>query len=171
MRARRPAAALFASLFLLGGAADAARAQAGAAFRACGMLTPAEFETGIGLKVTGLAPAPGAVAGAEICNGEAPVGAVMLRLAKKSPGADEKAAKGLEMARKMGAQVEVKISDGATCSTIVPPSALAQYGFNTTCSLEGGGQVAAVEVTARAAKDQVPMERLRALALKMKGRF
>jgi hypothetical protein len=71
----------------------------------------------------------------------------------------------------MGGQVDVKTFGSITCSTLIPPKNLEQYGFNTTCSVVKGEQVAAVEVTTQSRQDMVPIEKLRPLAEKMAGRF
>src|SRR5260370_29675708 len=111
--------------------------------------------------------------GAELCMGQTPTASVMLRLAKRSDQGQGKGkeAAGIEMAKKMGAQVEVKTDGPITCSTMIPPKGLEQYGFNTTCSVLKNGQVAAIEVTAKSQKDMVAMDSLHKIAEKMAGRF
>jgi hypothetical protein len=54
---------------------------------------------------------------------------------------------------------------------MIPAKSMEAYGFNTTCSVLKGGQVGAVEVTAKSRKDMVPIERLRPLAEKIAGRL
>jgi hypothetical protein len=71
----------------------------------------------------------------------------------------------------MGATVEVKTFGPITCSTMVPPANMNQYGYNTTCSVIKGDAVAAVEVGARFRKDMVPIDKLRPLAEKLATRF
>ena len=70
-----------------------------------------------------------------------------------------------------GGKVEVKTFGQVTCSTMVPPPNLAQYGYNTTCSVLKGETVVAIEVTAKSQKDMVPMEKLRPVAEKMATRI
>lgn len=149
--------------------------QAAAANKACELLTASELQTALGATVTLKGDgAPGA-AGLELCRGETPTAVVLLRLATGlNPGRDRSGATeraGIEAAKKRGAQVDVKIFGPITCSTIVPPANLAQYGFNTTCAVTKPTAVAAIEVTAKSQKDMVAIDKLRVLAEKMAGRF
>ena len=150
------------------GAADAAKA--------CALLTPAEIESAIGLKVSDFNPgaAPGSLANpgtGDLCTGIAPAATILLRLAKKS-GASGREAKGIEAVKKMGAQVEVKNFGPIACSTLVPPANLAaQIPFNTTCTVTKGELVAGIEVTAKSQKDMVSIDKLRPLVEKIAQRF
>jgi hypothetical protein len=144
--------------------------------KACGLLTPSELQSVLGVEVVlggGVAMPAG---GAAMCIGKTGTATVMLRVAKrkmpegKAPaGARERA--GIEMAKKMGAQVDVKNFGPITCSTMVPAPSMAQYGYNTTCTVVKAGVVAGVEVTVKRQKDMIPIERLRPLAEKMSGRI
>jgi hypothetical protein len=139
--------------------------------KACNLLTMAELEP-----VTGkLAPFKSAMATAEaqLCTARSSTGTVMLRWTKSKtkPGEHSAAAKGVEAARDMGATVEVKTFGPITCSTMIPPAKMNQYGYNTTCSVIKGEAVAAVEVGARFKKDMVSMDKLRPLAEKLATRF
>jgi len=58
-----------------------------------------------------------------------------------------------------------------TCSTLVPPPALAEMGFNTTCSILRAGSVVAVEVTAPSQKEMASMEVVGQLVQKAITRF
>lgn len=71
----------------------------------------------------------------------------------------------------MGAQVDVKAFGPITCSTVVPPADLAQYGFNTTCTVSKASAVAGVEIVTKTQQDMFSMEELRRLAEKMINRF
>jgi len=144
--------------------------------KACALVTPSELETAVGGKVSLSAGGGTPPNGAEICRAETATVSVLLRVVKRSGGSDadkkggaEKA--GIDMARKMGAQVDVKTFGDITCSTVVPPADLAKYGFNTTCAITTATAVAAIEVTAKNQKDMVPIERLRPLAEKMATRL
>jgi len=138
--------------------------------KACALATPEELQAALGAKVSGL-KAQGLGGDAQICMGQTPAASVMLRLAKRTHSSGETEAKGIEMAKKMGAQVELKTFGPVTCSTMIPPPNLAQYGFNTTCSVLKNGQVAAVEVTAKSQKEMVAIDKLRPLVEKMAGRI
>ena len=137
---------------------------------ACKLLTPAELEPVAG-KLRAFTPM-GGLPETNICTSSSTAGTrVMLRLAMRKAGGDSPEAKGIEAAKKMGAIVDVKTSGPITCSTIIPPKNLQAYGFNTTCTVVKTGQVAGVEVTVKAQKDMVPIDKLRPLAEKMTGRF
>lgn len=139
--------------------------------KACALASPAEVESVLGAKVTGL-NAPGAVGSAQFCMGSSPKGSVTLRLGKRSnrpPGEAER--KGLGIVKKMGAQVDVKFFGPITCSTIIPPKDKEVYGFNTTCTVSKADSVAGIEITAKTRADMVPIEKLHPLAEKMSGRF
>lgn len=71
----------------------------------------------------------------------------------------------------MGAQVDVKVFGPISCSTVVPPASLAQYGFNTTCTVSKSSAVAGVEVVTKTQEDMLSIEQLRPLAEKMVNRF
>jgi hypothetical protein len=95
----------------------------------------------------------------------------MLRLVTGlDPGRDRSGGtekKGIEMAKQMGIQVDVKTFGPITCSTMVPPANLVQHGFNTTCTVSKATAVAGIEVQAKSQKDMVSIEQLRPLAEKM----
>jgi hypothetical protein len=139
----------------------------------CSLLTPAEIESVVGAKVSGLKAQNTGGAPAQICVGTSPKGSVMLRIAKRkgeaSPGERER--KGIEIYKKMGAQVDVQTFGPITCSAVIPPRNLEAHGFNTTCTVTKGDTVAGVEITAKTRADMVPIERLHPLAEKMPGRF
>jgi hypothetical protein len=111
----------------------------------------------------------------EICMGQAPTATVMLRLVTGlDPGRDRSGAKekaGIEIVKKMGGQVDVKTFGPIVCSTMEPPAGKEQMGYNTTCTVSKDTALAGIEVTAKAKKDIVLIEKLRPLAEKMAGRF
>jgi hypothetical protein len=160
--------AAWAGAVVAGGPGAARAAEAG---KACALLTPSELEAVLGAKVSLSGGGVPAGLGVDLCTGRTPTATVLLRVAKGSGGSGGAEAAGIEMARKMGAQVDVKTFGAITCSTMVPPASLAEHGFNTTCAVNKAGAVAAIEVTARSQKDMIPIERLRPLAEKMAGRF
>lgn len=137
--------------------------------KACALATPSEIQA-----VTRAAPSmksqsmPG---GADICMGQAGSFRVMLRLATRSDSTGDKEAKGIAMAKQMGAQVDVKKFGDTTCSTFTPPASMAQAGYNTTCSVFKNGQVGAIEITAKSQGEMVPIDKLRPLADKIASRF
>jgi hypothetical protein len=143
--------------------------------KVCGLLTPSELESVLGTKVS-LSGGGGMAAGrAEFCTGQNSIATVMLRLVTGlDPGRDRSGGtenKGIEMVKQMGVQVDVKTFGPITCSTMVPPANLAQYGFNTTCTVTKATAVAGIEVQAKSQIDMVSIEQLRPLAEKMAERF
>ena len=138
--------------------------------KACNLVTESEVQSVLGAKVT---LKNGAIGEVQTCSGEAPTATMMLRLFKRTgdpSGAKEKA--GIDAIKKMGAQVDVKTAEGITCMTTVPPANLAQYGYGTTCTVTSKAPVfAVIEITAKAQKDMVPMDKLRTIAEKMATRF
>lgn len=142
---------------------------------ACELLTPSELESVLGASVTLSGGSSMSGGKAEMCTGRASTATILLRLATGlDPGRDrtgtiEKA--GIELFRKMGANVDVQAFGPITCSTIEPPPAKAHSGFNTTCTVSKETAVSGVEVTAKTQKEMVSIDRLRPLAEKMAGRF
>jgi hypothetical protein len=159
---------------LFGMLAVVAPALAAADNKACNLLTAAELEPVAG-KLSAFSPM--SLGTAEMCTASSANAKVMLRWAKKresaSPGGSpsDAAAKGLEIAKKMGATVDVKTFGPIVCSTLIPPKGKEMAGFNTTCTVSKGDTVAGVEVTAKAQKDMVSIDKLHPLAEKMAGRF
>jgi len=143
--------------------------------KACALASPAEIESVLGAKVTGLNSPGTGDSSAQICMGNSSKGSVMLRLAKRrnegAGSAGEAERKGLEIAKKMGAQVDLKTFGPVTCSTIIPPKSLEEHGFNTTCAISKPPQVAAIEIKTKTRADMVPIEKLHPLAEKIAGRF
>jgi len=143
--------------------------------KACGLLTPSELQTVLGTTVSLSGGGGVAVGRAELCTGQTSTATVMLRLVTGlDPGRDRSGGtekQGVEMAKQMGIQVDVKTFGPITCSTMVPPSNLAQHGFHTTCIVNKPTAVAGVEVTAKSQQDMVSIERLHPLAEKMASRF
>jgi hypothetical protein len=142
----------------------------GQANKACGLLTAAELQSVVGGSVAGLkgGSMPGDV---QMCTGSAPKAQVMLRIARRKGDSAAAAAKGVEIFKKMGAQVDVKTFGPITCSSVIPPKDKQVYGFNTTCTVTKGDTVAGVEITAKNQADMVPIDKLHPLAEKMAGRF
>jgi hypothetical protein len=155
--------------FALAVSSPDAKALAADANKACALVTPAELEAALGEKVT-LKPQSG-TGSVAMCTGTSPKANVLLRVAAKREGSGDAAKAGVEMMRKQGYQVDVKMFGPITCSTMEPPANLAGHGFNTTCSVTKGTLVAAIEVTAKAKADVIPIERLKPVAEKMAGRF
>jgi hypothetical protein len=119
--------------------------------KARSLAAPEELQAPLGARADRLRPQD-LGAEAQMCVGQARALNVILRLAKRTDTSEAKEANGMEIAKKMGLKVAVKTFGPVTCSTTVPPSYLAQYGLNTTCSVFKNGQVAAVEVTAKASR-------------------
>jgi hypothetical protein len=163
---RHGAVGTLAAAVLLAGAAAAQDND-----KACKLATADELQTALGTKVSGLANGS-ALGDIYICSGQTATSRVMLRLARGTPDpSGRKEAEGIAVAKKMGAQVDVKTFGPVTCSTMIPPKNLEEHGFNTTCSVVKNGQVAAVEVTAKTRAGMVSIEKLRAVAERIAGRM
>lgn len=151
------AAAAFIGIVGMSGRAEAQQA--------CELATAQELRAALGVDVPLTSSNP------DLCMGKAANGRVLLRRAKREgdvAGAKETA--GLEAVRKLGVKVDVLREGPLTCSRTIPPPNLAQYGFNTTCSIFKNGYVMAAEVTARREQDMATFEQVRALVEKMAAR-
>jgi hypothetical protein len=140
--------------------------------KACGLATATELESALGGKVGALHGSSMPGSDAQICSGATPQAQVMLRLARRKEGSEGKEAKGVQIAKQMGAQVDVKTFGPVTCSTFIPPENMqARAGFNTTCTMKKGDMVAGIEITTRSRAAMVPIDKLRPIAEKMPSRF
>lgn len=141
--------------------------------KACALVKPAELKAALGSKPPALTAQnfPGGE-GTSTCTGLTSAGSmVLLRLASQANGIGETEASGIEGAKKMGFQVEVKQFGPVTCSTMIPGPTIAGHGFNTTCSVLKNGQVAAIEVIAIGKENMVSMDKLQRVAEKMAERL
>jgi hypothetical protein len=163
--------AVISNAVILATLSVALAANSSAQNKACDLVTPAELQTVVGTSVSGLKPQAVPGGAADICMGQAGAYRIMLRLAKRQDASGDKEAKGLAIAKQMGAQVEVKKFGDTTCSTFSPPTTMQQAGYNTTCSVFKNGQVGGIEITAAAQKDMVAIDKLKPLADKMAGRL
>jgi hypothetical protein len=130
---------------------------------ACKLLQPAELESALGGKAGKFAD----LGDGSMCNGQIGSLKVLIRTAQRQGdegGAKER--KGIELARSLGFQVEVKRDGELTCSTAIPPASKSQMGFNTTCSILHAGRVVAVEVRAPSQKEMASMDVVRKLVQK-----
>lgn len=139
--------------------------------KACSLATPAEIQAVTGAAVSAMKPQTLPGGNADICTGQAGSYRIMLRLATRTDSSGDKEAKGIAMAKQMGAQVDVKKFANTTCSTFTPPASMAQAGYNTTCSVYKNGQVGAIEITAKSQAEMVPIDKLYPLADKIASRF
>ena len=124
-----------------------------AAADSCTLLKPAEIQSALASAPTSLV-ATSVASGASLCRSRAGKLSLLIRVAPRASGASgEKERKGIEIARKMGAQVEVRTEGDLTCSRMTVPPPLADLGNNLTCTVQKSGQVVGVEVTSPAAAD------------------
>jgi hypothetical protein len=146
----------------------------------CSLLTPAEIESALGVKVSGFG-AGSPMNGTQMCTG---TGAkrMMVMLAFSAADAqklnDPKWADPLgelervarESAKPIGAQVEAKrFGDNILCTTLVPPK---QGPYSTQCmAVKKPTGMASIGVLVGTRQDMVSIEKLRPLAEKMLGRF
>jgi hypothetical protein len=142
----------------------------------CKLLTPAEMDGVLGVKVSGFihGSAPG---GTLTCNGDAGKGkSVGLVLSIQKPG-DPKIPdlmgwlenQSRESAKRVGAQLDVKrFGSSVLCTSLITP----KMGlFNTQCYAVKPTSMAAITVLVPTQQELVSMEKLRPLAEKMLGRF
>jgi hypothetical protein len=146
----------------------------------CSLLTPAEIESALGVKVsafTGGSP----MGGTRMCSG---AGAKHMMVMMSFSAADAQKANdpkwvdplgelerlSRESAKPIGAQVEAKrFGDNILCTTLVPPK---QGPYSTQCMVvKKPTGMASIGVLVATQPDMVPMEKLRPLAEKMLGRF
>jgi hypothetical protein len=137
--------------------------------KACKLLTPAELEPVVGSKLSTFQGQ--SIGTTDMCSATSTSAKVLLRLAQKRAGSADAAAKGLEIAKKMRATVDVKTFGPIVCSTFIPPKGKEMAGYNTTCTVSKGDNVAGVEVTVKAQKDMVSIDKLHPLADRMAGRI
>jgi hypothetical protein len=131
---------------------------------ACALLKPAEIGAALGGKAGAFAPSA-AAPGASFCRGQVGKFSVLVRIGTRKPGdTGEKEKKGIEMVRRMGAQVEVKTEGDLTCSKLSSPPQLAELGNSVTCTVIKAGNVVGVEVSAAAAADLPAIGPVRSLA-------
>jgi hypothetical protein len=152
----------------------------------CSLVTPAEVESALGVKVTGL-DVNGEMGGMATCSGVAANRmSVMVMFAgagaQKGNGAqkgdDAKWADPLgelerqsrESAKSIGAQMEVKrFGSSILCTTLIPPK---QGPYSTQCmAVKKPTGMGSISVLVRTQQDMVPIEKLRPLAEKMLGRL
>ena len=143
----------------------------------CKLLTPAEIESALGVKVPKFTH--GSVQGSNTvtCNGDAVKGmSVGMMFAAPKPG-DPKIADPLawiesysrDSAKAIGAQLNMqRFGSSIICTQLITPK---QGLFNTQCYAVKPPNMAAVTALVPTQQEMVPMDKLRPLAEKMLGRF
>jgi hypothetical protein len=143
----------------------------------CKLLTPAEIESVLGIKVPKFTH--GSVQGSNTvtCNGDAVKGtSVGMMFAAPKPG-DPKIADPLswiesysrDSAKAIGAQLNMqRFGSSIICTQLITPK---QGLFNTQCYAVKPPNMAAVTALVPTQQEMVPMDKLRPLAEKMLGRF
>ena len=150
--------------------------QASAQADPCKLLTPAEIESVLGVKVSGFTrgSAPG---GTLTCNGDAgKLMSVGMVLSVQKPG-DPKIPdlmgwlenQSRASAKRIGAQLDVKrFGSSILCTAIITPK---QGPYNTQCMAVKPTSMALITVLVPTQQEMVSMDKLRPLAEKMLGRF
>jgi hypothetical protein len=154
--------------------------QAAAQVNPCSLLKPAEVESALGVKVSGL-DVNSQMGGMPTCSGVAANRmSVMVMFAGAGPhnGNDAKWADPLgelerqsrESAKSIGAQMEVKrFGSSILCTTLIPPK---QGPYSTQCmAVKKPTGMGSISVLVRTQQDMVPIEKLHPLAEKMLGRL
>lgn len=143
----------------------------------CKLLTPAEIESVLGVKVSGFTRGRVQGSATVTCNGEAGKRmSVGLIFAAPKPG-DPKIADPMawienysrESAKAIGAQLDVKrFGPSIICTSLTTPK---QGPYNTQCYNVKPPNMATITVLVPTQQEMVPMDKLRPLAEKMAGRF
>ena len=147
----------------------------------CSLLTPAEIESAVGVKLSGFGGNPLMSATIPTCSGVAKNRAsvmVMFSPGDAKSAADPKWADPLgyleqvsrQSADSIKAKMEAKrFGSSILCTTLIPPK---QGPYSTQCmAVKKPTGMATITILVPAQQDMVPMDTLRALAEKMLGRF
>src|SRR5258708_3211524 len=149
---------------------------AGGVVEACGVLTPGEIESVLGVKVSGFGGGS-QIGGTQTCGGTAAKRmSIMLMVVTQKPG-DPKVADPLgfletqsrQSAKSIGAQMDAKrFGSSILCTTLIPPK---QGPYSTQCMVVKAPSMASIGIMVATQQDMVSMDKLHALAEKMAGRF
>ena len=145
----------------------------GQARNPCSLLTPAEIESVIGVKVSGLS-APSQMGVTQICSGAASkrMSVMLMYVTSDQKVADPLGyleAESRKSANSIGAKLDVKRAGNILCTALIPPK---QGPYATQCMVvKPPSSMAAITTMVPAQQDMVPIEKLLPLAQKMVGRF
>lgn len=131
---------------------------------ACKLLQPSELESALGGKAGKFSDY--STSNGHICSGAVGKLKVMIRVAPRTDQTGAKEEKGVEMLRKQGWEITVKKEGSLTCSTAIPPAAMAQAGYTTTASIFSKGKVVAIDVSASSKDEMVSINVVRDLVQK-----
>jgi hypothetical protein len=158
-------------VFLLAGSWSA-----GALVNPCSLLTPAEIESALGVKVSGFG-GNSQIGPTQTCTGAGDKRmSVMLMVVTQKPG-DPKVADPMgflenqsrQSAKSINAQMEVKkFGSSILCTTLIPPK---QGPYSTQCMVIKPPSMASIGILVATQQDMVSMDKLALLAEKMAGRF
>lgn len=141
---------------------------------ACALVTPAEIEATVGVKVRSLTNGPADLGnGVAVCTGTAGDVAINIRFL---PNPSEVGAKStmriVNAARQMGSQVESREAGPITCYLITPPEEMADsVPTGTMCSVSKSSRIAVIELSTTTAKARVSLTKMHELARKVLWRL
>jgi hypothetical protein len=64
-----------------------------------------------------------------------------------------------------GGDVKTATTGAVTCTTIVPPPSMSEYGYDSICKISGNGREVAVQASTRDRNARVPVGPLRQLVM------
>ena len=139
----------------------------------CTFLTPAEIESVLGIKVSGLTT-PGEAGGTQTCSGVAGkrMSVMLMYVTSNQKVADPMGyleAESRKAANSIGAQMDVKRFGPILCTTLIPPK---QGPYSTQCMvLKPPSSMASIAVMVITQQEMVSIDKLHILAEKMLRRF
>jgi hypothetical protein len=139
---------------------------------ACKLLSHAEIQSAFGVTATGFEHATTFRDGStSICQGSVGGATVTLRVSIESEqdSANERTIG--QMMSGSGGEVDTVTTGAVTCTTMVPPQSMVEYGFDSMCKISQGGREVAVQASTRDRKAIVPVTALRQLVTLAGSRF
>jgi hypothetical protein len=139
---------------------------------ACSLLSRAEIQGAIGGTATGFEHATAFRDGStSMCQGSAAGAAITVRVSieSKQDRANEQTI--ARMMSSSGGEVETATAGAVTCTTMVPPQSMMEYGFDSICKISQDGREVAVQASTRDRKAMVPVRALRQLVTLAGNRF
>lgn len=131
---------------------------------ACKLLSRAEIQSAIGGPATGFEHATTFRNGStSMCQGSIGGAAVTVRvsIASEEDRANEQTI--AQMMSKSGGRVETETAGAVTCTTMIPPPSMLEYGYDSMCRISQSGREVAVQASTRNRNAIVDAARLRQL--------
>jgi len=141
---------------------------------ACALVTAAEIEATVGVKVRSLNNGPADLGnGVAVCTGTAGNVAINIRFLPNATDASPAATTRIvNAARQMGSQVESSTSGSVTCYLITPPDEMADtMPTGTMCAVSKPSKIAVIELSTTNPTARVSLSKMHALARKVLWRL